>query len=340
MFSGSVLEKTNLHKHLGLVINKNFTWSDHIESLIVKAKKRIHCINNIKHLLPRRSLCSLYTSMVLPVLEYCNIIYDNCTLRNCLDLENAQRRAALVCTGAYRHTSNDALLAELGWQPLRTRRQIHKLLMFYKVFNSLSPPYLRALIPRAPVLHHRLRSATNAILPIPFSRLSSTRSAFVHSTVKLWNNLSLEVRSIESIFAFKRRLKLELYKHHNPKFLPQLYSFMPMHRATVHISRLRLGLSALNFHRFTYNFIPDKSCPNCNSDCENTTHLLFHCPAYAAPRAVLWESLSFLPRDLLNNPAALEQCLIYGSNDLTLNSNLTSFSILASYIEATGRFNM
>lgn len=338
-FNGSVLQRKNSHKHLGLVINKNFTWNEHIENQIVKAKKRIHCINNIKHLLPRRSLCSLYNSMVLPVLEYCDIIYDNCTLRNSLDLENVQRRAALVCTGAYRHTSNDALLAELGWQPLRLRRQSHKLLMFYKVFNSLTPPYLRAIIPRVPVLHHRLRSTTNAVLPIPFSRLSSTRSAFVHSTVKLWNNLSIEIRSLDSLSAFKRRLKIELYKHHNVKFLPQLYSCMPMRRASVHICRLRLGLSALNFHRFTYNFIPDKSCPNCNSYCEDTAHVLFHCPAYAAPRAVLWESLSFLPRDLTNNLAALEQCLLFGSHDLSLHTNMAIFSILSSFVEATGRFS-
>ena len=148
----------------------------------------------------------------------------------------------MVCTGAYRHTSNDALLAELGWQPLRIRRQIHKLLMFYKMYNSLTPSYLRTIIPRAPVSHHRLRSATNAALPIPFSRLSSTRSAFVHSTVKLWNNLSLDVRSIDSVSAFKHRLKLDMYKHHNPKFLPHLYSLMPLGRPSVYTCRLRLGL--------------------------------------------------------------------------------------------------
>ena len=88
----------------------NFNWNDHIQSAIVKAKKRIHCLNNIKFLLPRRSLSSLYTTMVLPMIEYCDVIYDSCTVRNALDLENVQRRAALVCTGAYRHTSNDALL--------------------------------------------------------------------------------------------------------------------------------------------------------------------------------------------------------------------------------------
>ena len=205
LFNDTVLERTDSHKHLGLVLNKNLNWNDHIESTNVKAKKRINCINNIKLLLPRRSLCSLYKSMVLPIIEYCDVIYDNCTLRNSLHLENVQRRAALVCTGAYRHTSNDALFAELGWQPLRIRRQIHKVSLFYKVVNSLTPPYLKSIIPRSTGHQYRLRSDANASLPIRYSRLSCTRNAFVHSTVKLWNNLSVDARSVESLPCLKKR---------------------------------------------------------------------------------------------------------------------------------------
>jgi len=339
-FNGTVLERNYVHKHLGLTINKKFDWNDHIQCAIVKAKKRIHCLNNIKLLLPRRSLCSLYTTMVLPIIEYCDIIYDNCTLRNALDLENVQRRAALVCTGAYRHTSNDALLAELGWQPLRIRRQIHKLCLFFKIKNSLTPPYLIPLIPRANETQYRLRSASNATLPIPYSRLSSTRNAFVHSTVRLWNNLSVDTRAGTSLSGFKRRVKLDLFKHHNVKFIPSLYSYMPLGKASVNLCRLRLGLSALNFHRFTYNFIPYKTCLRCNYECENISHFLFHCPAYTAPRAVLLGSLSnHLPNDTLNNLIVLERHLLYGSSELPVNTNLSIFSLVVTYLDATGRFN-
>ena len=279
--------------------------------------------------------------MILPIIEYGDVIYDNCTLKNSLDLENVQHKAALVCTGAYRHTSYDALLAELGWQPLRIRRQIHKLILFFKVKNSLTPPYLGSLIPRVTESQYRLRSATNATLPIPFSRLSSTRSAFVHSTVKLWNSLNVDTRSVDSLSGFKRCVKLELYKQHNTKFMPHLYSLVPLGKASVYHCRLRLGLSALNLlHRFTYNFIPIKSCPHCNFECENVAHYLFSCPAYVAPRMILWESLStLLPQNLLNNQIALQNHLLYGSPELSLNSNLALFSHLGIYLIATGRFN-
>jgi len=215
-----------------------------------------------------------------------------------------------------------------------------KLCLFFKIKNNLTPPYLRSLIPRDNQTQYRLRSASNATLPIPYSRLSSTRNAFVHSTVKLWNTLHLDVRSAPSLSMFKRRVKLVLFKQHNNKFLPSLYCRMPLGKASVFLSRLRMGLSALNFHRFTYNFIPHKSCPNCNYESENIVHFLFQCPTYAAPRAVLLESLSSLiPNEILSELAVLEQYLIFGSSELPVKTNLEIFSLVSRYLDATGRFD-
>ena len=57
-------------------------------------------MNFVKHRLPRSGLSSLYKTMILPISEYCDIIYDNCTVRESAALKQVQRRAALVCTGA------------------------------------------------------------------------------------------------------------------------------------------------------------------------------------------------------------------------------------------------
>lgn len=338
VFNGTPIEKVESHKHLGLYITQNFTWGHHIGCTLVKASRRVHLISQVRHLLPRRSLCSLYSNMVLPIIEYCDVIYDNCTLRDSLALENIQRRAALICTGAYRHTSNDSLLAELGWQPLRIRRQIHKLCLFYKIKNLLTPEYLRQIIPRQPVNDYRLRSTSNANIPIPFSRLSSTRNAFVHSTVKLWNSLPVNIRSVNSLNTFTLKLKAHLYRQYSGKFIPRLYSLAPLGKAPVYHCRLRLGLSALNFHRFTYNFVDDKSCLNCDADCENIRHYLYNCPAYADPRAALLRELSnYLPVNIINDQVILEKTLLYGSSDF--ETSLSIFACLHTYLNATGRFS-
>ena len=46
------LESEDSIKFLGVVIQKNLTGNDHIESLIAKVNQRIGLLNRIKHLLP------------------------------------------------------------------------------------------------------------------------------------------------------------------------------------------------------------------------------------------------------------------------------------------------
>ena len=104
------------------------TWDMHIDKITTKASQRVTNLNRIKFNLPRPALEKIYLTMIRPVLEYGNIIYTNLPDRLNDKLEAVQRRAALACTGAYRHTSNDKLLHELGWQPLHLRRQTYYVL--------------------------------------------------------------------------------------------------------------------------------------------------------------------------------------------------------------------
>ena len=85
--------------------------------------------------------------MIRPILEYADIIFDNCSNYLSNMLEAVQRRAAIICTGAYRHTEHQTLLAELGWDTLQTRRHQHKLIHYFKIVKGHAPAYIQANIP-------------------------------------------------------------------------------------------------------------------------------------------------------------------------------------------------
>ena len=78
--------------------------------------------------------------MIRPVLDYGDVIYNSCLKSESEALENFQRKCALVCTGAFRITSHEKLLKELGWSKLESRRSMHRLhlFFFYKIVNSYS----------------------------------------------------------------------------------------------------------------------------------------------------------------------------------------------------------
>ena len=99
--------------------------------------------------IPRECLEILYKSMIRPILEYGDIIFDGCTDTSAKRLENVQRQAALTCMGAFRHTKHVNLLEELGWPPLSQRRKHHRLNVMFKLQRGMAPPIPPKPIPPA-----------------------------------------------------------------------------------------------------------------------------------------------------------------------------------------------
>ena len=255
-FNNIPVDYTNSHSHLGLELTPSMSWGEHINKCVIKATHRVNLLSRVKYKLPRFSLCLIYKTLVRAIIEYCNVIYDdNCNMNESMELEKVQRKvqrkrpATLVCTGAYRHTKTELLLAKLGWQPLTVRRKHHKLILLYKIVNGKCPDYLTATLPNRNQCEYNLRSADNATLPTPASDLSSKRKFFVASTIRHWNSLSEPIRSAGTLSYFK--ILLHKTGSSSP-FLPKLYKYM-LGKSAINHSHLRLGLSALNFHRFKYN---------------------------------------------------------------------------------------
>ena len=56
------------------------------------------------------------------VLDYTDIIYDNCYNIDATKVENIQRRACVVLAGVLRVTKHKPVLKEAGVEPFKTRR--------------------------------------------------------------------------------------------------------------------------------------------------------------------------------------------------------------------------
>ena len=140
-------------------------------------------------------------------MEYGDVIRDNCTEGDAHLLENIQYESARVVTGAIKGTSAGALMNELAWESLSTRRKMHKLFYIFKIINQISPKYLVELLPDT--VDERtcrsLRSGDNLTL---FSCTEKFKQSFFPSTVKLWNSLQSEVRTSATLNEFKTKIKL------------------------------------------------------------------------------------------------------------------------------------
>ena len=62
-------------------------------------------------------------------------------------IESIQYKIALAITTAIRGTSRKKIYSELGLESLQDRRWYRKLSVFYKILNTISPIYLRNVLP-------------------------------------------------------------------------------------------------------------------------------------------------------------------------------------------------
>ena len=143
------INEVDMHKHLGLTFTCDGTWHAHLHVTEIKSKAwyRINIMRQLNFVLDRKSLQSIYFSFIHPVLEYADVVRDNCIQYEANELEKIQIEAARIVTGSTKLVSIDALYTETGWETLESRRNKHKLTLFYKMKVGMSPHYLTTLIP-------------------------------------------------------------------------------------------------------------------------------------------------------------------------------------------------
>ena len=71
------LECEDSINYLGVVIHRNLTWNEHVESLIAKVNQRVVLLHRIKHLLPLDARVALYNALIIPLFDFADTIWGD-----------------------------------------------------------------------------------------------------------------------------------------------------------------------------------------------------------------------------------------------------------------------
>ena len=117
------------------------SWRNHIVQVYEKASKRLNMLKFDTYKLDRSILTSLYKSLIRPLMEYGDVVWNNCYDCDSALLDSVQYEATRLVTGAIKGTSSARLYKELAWESLSIRRKLHILSQFYKIVKNLVPHY-------------------------------------------------------------------------------------------------------------------------------------------------------------------------------------------------------
>ena len=117
------LENVDSHKHFGIILKNDLTWTKHIHNLVLKGTKIINILKGLQYSLKRLTLEIIYFSYIRPIFEYGGIVWDGCTQADELSLEIFQLDVALIVSGTMKNTHIAKLYEETGWKTLAKRRE-------------------------------------------------------------------------------------------------------------------------------------------------------------------------------------------------------------------------
>lgn len=80
-------------KFLGTIIDEHLTWHEHLKLIGTKISKNMGIIYKIRHSLPQSVLPILYCSLILPYLNYSNIVWGSTYTSRLSKIEKLQKKS-------------------------------------------------------------------------------------------------------------------------------------------------------------------------------------------------------------------------------------------------------
>lgn len=203
VFNQTLIPFTETVKNLGVIIDSTLSWGPHIQTIVKKCFSSLYALNKLRRLLPihiKKLLCS---TLIFPIVEYADIVYQslNCQLK--YKLQKIQNACVRFVFGLKKYDHVSISRESLHWMVFNKRRTIHMLRLLWRILNYNQPSYLRNFFN---VLGDEPRLNNRAMLSIPMHRTSFVGNSFVVQSVRIWNNLPVKLRISSSFTSFKKDL--------------------------------------------------------------------------------------------------------------------------------------
>ena len=194
---------------LGITIDAKLTWRNHIEKVCNKMSKCTGIIARVKHILPKSALKTLYNTLVLPYLLYCNIVWG-CTHQSKLDkLVTAQKRIIRIVDKTHYLEHTNDIFYNLGLLKVNDINVYITAIFMYNYEKKLVPTCFRGMFMKNEHVHqyktrhaHQYRTAKHKTDIVKYS--------LKIQGPKIWKNLPSNIQMSPSLFTFKKLLKAYL----------------------------------------------------------------------------------------------------------------------------------
>ena len=187
-FNGNVIRETKVVKNLGLYMDRNMTFSDHVKSVVSKCSGALIALIHAKHSLPKASIKPIVNALVISSVRYCLSIYGTCTKTERNRIQKVINFAARVISGRKKHDHISDIIRDLNWLTADHLVTYHRTSLVHKIVTSGYPEALHACISASDYRHgHMTRNSGE--LRLPHIRTETGRRQLAYSGLQFYNKV-------------------------------------------------------------------------------------------------------------------------------------------------------
>ena len=168
---------------------------------------RLGVLHQAHKVLPKPTCLILYTTIVLPLFDYCSPVWDSCGAGSKDYPDKLNRCAACIIEGW--SIGAEELKSTLAWPNLQVRRIYLKCLLVHKCLHRIAPSYLLSEFRHAHFFHGYNTRCHDLLLP-PFTKTAKYQGSFRINGTRTYNTIPRNIRQVEKFSEFKIKLKRHL----------------------------------------------------------------------------------------------------------------------------------
>ena len=199
--NGEDIKSVLSYKYLGVTLDQELNFAMYVRNMIKRLRFKSILLYRSRKYMSKPVLLRVYKSHVLPVIDYCDILYAGTNVVVLDTLQRVQNKCLKTCMGMHILTATEKVHADAKMPTLENRRKYHIKLYGYK--RAQNPKFLE----------HKTRTTRLSTAPLlKYSKLNCAayRNCPEVLCAQTWNSLKPNLRNIDDFSEFKNLAKTVL----------------------------------------------------------------------------------------------------------------------------------
>ena len=210
--NNKLIENVSEFTYLGLLIDQNLTFKNHILNIVKKVNRANGCFYSMKFFLPTFIMRKLYLSMIHSHLNQHIISWGGANKSNLYPLRVAVNKA--IRNTSLRKESTNIKYKNLGVLNLEQLYQLKLGEVMFETLITKNSPLLIDISDEIEWTHNYDTRRVNSF-KLPKICTEANRRYFISNALKLWASIPGEIKSSNTILTFKSKLKKLLLESGN-----------------------------------------------------------------------------------------------------------------------------